>query len=292
MKVSASTSPEPNLSLGAGSPQFPRLYAISDLHVGYAENRQLITSFATRHVDDWLLVAGDVGEIFSDIVETLRSLTNSFAKVIWTPGNHELWSHPRDPVQLKGVDRYDALVSACRELGVLTPEDDYQMWNGAAHPHVIAPLLTLYDYSWRPPHLTKAESLAWAKASGVYCTDEYFLQPEPYACVSDWCETRVRETSERLESVDPLIPLILLNHFPLTPRVVRRLRHPQFAQWCGTERTEAWHRRFNVAAVITGHLHIPHIYQEEGTLFMEASYGYPRERQAARSVELPTQVPL
>jgi 3',5'-cyclic AMP phosphodiesterase CpdA len=41
-----------------------------------------------------------------------------FAKVIWTPGNHELWTPKGDPVQLRGEQRYQYLVELCRNLGV------------------------------------------------------------------------------------------------------------------------------------------------------------------------------
>ncbi|WP_435797549.1 hypothetical protein [Streptomyces avermitilis] len=37
-----------------------------------------------------------------------------FSRAVWTPGNHGLWTHPADPVQLYGVARYDALVELRR----------------------------------------------------------------------------------------------------------------------------------------------------------------------------------
>jgi hypothetical protein len=40
-----------------------RLLAISDLHVGYPENRALLDGLRPSDPDDWLIVAGDVGEI-------------------------------------------------------------------------------------------------------------------------------------------------------------------------------------------------------------------------------------
>ena len=55
------------------------------------------------------------------------------------------------------------------------------------------------------------------------------------------------------------------------------LRHPEFAIWCGTERTADWHTRFGAAAVVYGHLHIPRTTWEGGVRFEEVSIGYPRE---------------
>ena len=55
------------------------------------------------------------------------------------------------------------------------------------------------------------------------------------------------------------------------------LRYPEFAQWCGTERTADWHLRFRAAAVVYGHLHIPRTTWHDGVRFEEVSLGYPRE---------------
>ncbi|GAA3057502.1 hypothetical protein GCM10020000_45160 [Streptomyces olivoverticillatus] len=71
--------------------------------------------------------------------------------MIWTPGNHELWTPNTDPVQLRGVARYERLVELCRGLGVATPEDPWAVWEGEGGPVAVAPLFTLYDYSFRTP---------------------------------------------------------------------------------------------------------------------------------------------
>ncbi|MBO0821747.1 MAG: metallophosphoesterase, partial [Nocardiopsaceae bacterium] len=108
-----------------------RLLAISDLHVRHPENRAIVEDLRPGDPGDWLLVAGDVGEIFADIEWALGVLAARFARVIWVPGNHELWSHSTDPQTARGERRYQLLVDMCRDLGVLTPEDPYPVWNGA-----------------------------------------------------------------------------------------------------------------------------------------------------------------
>ncbi|MBQ0868822.1 metallophosphoesterase, partial [Streptomyces sp. RK75] len=131
-------------------------------------NRAVVDGLRPETADDWLIVAGDVGEVFADVERTLRLLRDRFATVVWAPGNHELWTHPNDPVTLRGVARYDALVAMCRELGVLTPEDEYAVWRGAGGPVTVAPLFLLYDYSFRAPGTaTKEESLRAAYDAGV-----------------------------------------------------------------------------------------------------------------------------
>ena len=67
-----------------------RLLAISDLHVNHRINREALATIGA-HPDDWLIVAGDIGERPEHLTMTLESLTPRFARVIWTPGNHDLW---------------------------------------------------------------------------------------------------------------------------------------------------------------------------------------------------------
>ena len=263
------------------------LFAVSDLHVSYEENRRVVDGLEPSSDDDWLIVAGDVGEIFADIEKTLTLLRGRFASVIWAPGNHELWTHKTDPVRLRGVARYDALVRMCRDNGVLTPEDDYPIWRGTGGPVTVAPLFQLYDYSFRAPGTTtKEESLKRAYDAGVVCTDELMLHPDPYPDRESWCHDRVAETERRLAATDPALPTVLISHWPLIRTPTDVMWYPEFAQWCGTERTADWHTRFRAAVAVYGHLHIPRTTQHDGVRFEEVSLGDPREW--SRRTETPT----
>ncbi|MEV4969683.1 metallophosphoesterase family protein [Streptomyces scopuliridis] len=255
-----------------------KLLAVSDLHVVYDENRALVEELRPSSDDDWLIVAGDVAEKYTDIEWALRLLSERFTKVIWAPGNHELWTHPKDPCDLRGEKRYLHLVELCRGLGIATPEDPYPVWRGAGGPVAVAPLFVLYDYSFRAPGATTTEeSLRLAHEAGVVCSDEYFLHPDPFAGRDAWCWSRVEETERRLSAVDPSLRTVLVNHFPLVRDPTRVLYYPEFAQWCGTELTADWHVRFRAAAVVYGHLHIPRVTRHDGVRFEEVSIGYPRE---------------
>jgi 3',5'-cyclic AMP phosphodiesterase CpdA len=263
----------------------PRLLAVSDLHVRYPENRAVVDQLRPGSDDDWLLVAGDVAERVDDVTATLALLRDRFATVVWVPGNHELWTRSRDRVTLRGEARYRHLVHACRDLGVLTPEDPFPVWTGDGGPAVVAPLFLLYDYSFLPAGTsTPTEGLAAAYRAGVVCTDEHLLHPDPYSAGPEgraaWCAARVEYSRRRLEECPPDLPTVLLNHWPLTRLPTQVLRHPEFALWCGTEQTADWHVRYRAAAVVYGHLHIPRVTTEDGVRFLEVSLGYPREWRA------------
>jgi 3',5'-cyclic AMP phosphodiesterase CpdA len=255
------------------------LFAVSDLHVAYPDNRRLVEEqLRPESPSDWLIVAGDVGEIFSDVTEVLTLLRQRYAAVIWAPGNHELWTYRDDPVQLRGDDRYRALVRMCRDIGVLTPEDPFPVWHGSDGDVTVAPLFSLYDYSWRAPGTrTKRESLAYAENTGVVCTDEMLLHPDPYPNRESWCAARVAESERRLSALPDGTRTILVSHWPLVRQPTDVLWFPEFAQWCGTTLTADWHVRFNARMAVYGHLHIPRTTEYDGVRFEEVSLGYPRE---------------
>src|SRR6185437_10511056 len=137
-------------------------------------------------------------------------LRDRFARVVWVPGNHELWTRTKDPVSLRGEARYRHLVQRCRDLGVLTPEDPFPVWEGAGGPATVAPLFLLYDYTFLPEGTSDTEEgLAAAYRAGVVCTDEYLLHPDPYATRAEWCAARVAESERRLAEIDPDLPTVL-----------------------------------------------------------------------------------
>lgn len=256
-----------------------RLLAVSDLHVDHAENRELVQSMQPESAADWLIVAGDVGDGHAGIEWALRLLADRYARVIWVPGNHELLTYVDDPLRLRGERRYRHLIELCRRIGVLTPEDPFPLWEGAGGPALLVPLFLLYDYSFgRNVGATKADALRRAHDAGVVCVDEYLLHPDPHPTREAWCAARVAASERRLAALDPDLPTVLINHFPLLAEPTRVLRHPEFAQWCGTEKTADWHLRFRAAAVVYGHLHIPRTTWHDGVRFEEVSLGYPRER--------------
>jgi 3',5'-cyclic AMP phosphodiesterase CpdA len=255
-----------------------RLFAISDLHVHHAENRAFVEALAPESAGDWLIVCGDVGDSIADVEWALGLLATRFAKVLWTAGNHELLTPRGEDHEPRGEDRYRRLVEACRRLGVLTPEDPYPVWEGEGGPALLAPLFLLYDYSFgRNVAATKEEALRLAYEAGVVCVDEFLLHPDPHPSREQWCDARVRETEARLRACPDGLPTVLINHFPLIEAPTRILRHPEFAQWCGTTRTADWHRRFGATVVVYGHLHIPVTTWHDGVRFEEVSLGYPRE---------------
>jgi len=262
-----------------------KLYALSYLHLAYETNRQALEALPP-HPDDWLILAGDLGETEWQMEFAFSVLTQRFAKLIWTPGNHDLWTLTTEQPPLRGEAKYRRLVALCRDYGVLTPEDPYVLWPGEGTACRLAPLFLLYDYSFRPDHIPEDKAVAWAEESGVVCSDEFLLHPEPYPSRSAWCWLRCHYTEQRLQqAAGAETPLILINHFPLRQDVIKLKYIPRFSLWCGTRRTEDWHTRFPVQTVIYGHLHTRSTDYRDGVLFQEVSLGYPQDWRPEKGVQ-------
>ncbi|MCG8425028.1 MAG: metallophosphoesterase [Proteobacteria bacterium] len=262
-----------------------KLYAISDLHIGAAHNRDALGTIS-RHPDDWLILGGDICETVAHLDHAIRVLESRFARLIWVPGNHELWTLP-ERESLRGQAKYDSLIELCRRRGVLTPEDPYEIWPGEGGPHVIAPLFLLYDYSFHPDDVPHERALEWALASGIECVDEHLLHADPHPSRAAWCAARCRATEERLSVAMARHghPSVLINHFPLRRELAVLPRVPRFTIWCGTRRTEEWHRRFRASAVVYGHLHIRRSVRIDGVRFEEVSLGNPGQWDEERGIE-------
>jgi 3',5'-cyclic AMP phosphodiesterase CpdA len=252
-----------------------KLVAIADLHVGHRQNREALERIR-GDASAWLIVAGDVGEQPAHLTLALDLLTPRFARVIWTPGNHDLWCPPDATDRSRGQARYDELVGICRRFGVITPEDPFVEWPGEPGTY-LAPLFLLYDYSFRPDDVAPDEVLDWAAAEGVVCADEALLHPTPYPDRRSWCAERVARTAERLAALPQECATVLVNHYPLQREHAVLPRIPRFAPWCGTRLTEDWHRRFRALAVVYGHLHVRRQFEQDDVAFHEVSLGYPRQ---------------
>jgi 3',5'-cyclic AMP phosphodiesterase CpdA len=264
-----------------------KLYAISDLHLRYEVNRRALVELPP-HPDDWLILAGDVGDAEEHLRWAFRILGKRFARLLWVPGNHELWTLPAGAPGLRGVAKYERLVEVCRDHGVLTPEDPFEPWPGPLPPGLpgalLAPLFVLYDYSFRPSEVPPEEAVAWAAEHEVMATDEALLHPDPHPSKAAWCAARCALTEPRLAAAAARAPLILINHFPLKERHAVLPAIPRFRIWCGTRRTEAWPERFRAHAVVYGHLHIRASRREDGVRYEEVSLGYPRNWEPHRGV--------
>jgi len=142
-----------------------RLFAISDLHLNNKSNSDALVNLLT-YPEDWLLLAGDIGETADHLTFALSTLSKKFKQLIWTPGNHDLWSLPINDAK-RGEYKYHELISICRTYNVLTPEDQYAEIILQSQKYFIVPTFILYDYSYCPEYVSIDKAVDWAEESGI-----------------------------------------------------------------------------------------------------------------------------
>ncbi|KAF1846385.1 metallophosphoesteras-like protein [Cucurbitaria berberidis CBS 394.84] len=277
--VATETTPTPSYT----PPNRPgRLWAISDIHLSFKANREALEKLLP-HPNDDLILCGDVGESAEHCRVAFTKATECFRQVFWVPGNHELYTLPSQKDHgTRGEQKYLECVEVAREFGILTPEDEYTLWEGEGGPCLIAPIFTLYDYSFRPDHIKLENALEWAREEDIEATDEHLLHPDPYASRIEWCNALLETTERKLSAAvaaHPDVPLIIVGHWPLRQDLVKLFKVPRFSLWCGTKKTEDWHNKYNAKIVISGHLHIRRTDWIDNTRFEEVSLGYPRQWQ-------------
>ena len=255
------------------------LWAISDLHVSHAANREIVASLRPESANDWLLLPGDVAEQESEFEWVISTLAKRFERVVWAPGNHDLWCTPADKVKLPGILCYQRLVNICRRYNVATPEDKFLRYTTEDGTSVVlAPVLTLFDYSFKSAmDHTPAQAIERARRQGVMSSDELFLKTYPYNSVIDWCSERIIYTEKRLNELSDDDELVLISHYPLIQEPTRLLKNSEFSIWCGTEKTRKWLTRYGVRMVVYGHLHLPGVNYFSGIAHVEVSLGSPNE---------------
>jgi predicted phosphodiesterase len=240
------------------------IFAVSDLHTDIRDNRLLLGELlrpARRR--DTLLVAGDIADRLEVIEDTLALLKSRFAKVFYTPGNHELW------VRFDACDSVEKLkrvVELCDRLGVHTrPSKADGVW--------IVPLYSWYEAQFDVDGSADEEGLqAWA--------DLYFCKWPPG--VTSVAEYFKGLNAGRLRSYEGEV--ITLSHFlprrDLLPSA-GALRFKSLPKVAGASWLDAQLRAVNSSVHVFGHSHINCDRVIDGVRYVQNALRYPGERGAS-----------
>lgn len=235
------------------------------------------------HPEDTLLLGGDCCESEDQLDELLALLGPRFRALAWVPGNHELWTQGDSPH--RGRAKYERMVAVCERRGVATPESGPIRWVGDGVEAAIALLWTGFDYSFVPDEVPLDRAVDWAREHGILCLDEFFLHTEPWPDRGQWAEALRVDAARTLDALPTGVVRVAVNHWPFRRDLVRIPRVPRFLPWCGSRATEAWHRRYALDIVVSGHLHVRATDWRDQCRFEEVSLGYPRHWKAERGAE-------
>jgi predicted phosphodiesterase len=237
-----------------------RIFAFSDLHTDFAENRRRLRRLSSmRYLQDVVVVAGDIADDLEIIAWTLRELRSKFGNVFYVPGNHELWV--RNTLR-NSVEKFHQILSLCDEIGIFIRP----AWTGETW---IVPLFSWYDAAFDDDNSADAATLeGWA--------DFYFCKwPDEIQSVSEYF-LKMNEPNLRAYNG----PVITLSHFlprrELLPPV-SKLSFKGLPLVAGAQALDRQIRTLNAVIHVFGHSHINCDQVIDGVRYVHSAFGYPEE---------------
>lgn len=235
-----------------------RVFAISDIHADFAPNARWIADVSTvDYRNDILILAGDVTDRLPLLGWCLSTLAARFRKVLFVPGNHELW------VVRDGQDKTSW--QKLEEVTAVAASSGASMQPLHADGVSIFPLLSWYDYSFGEPS-AELESMwmdfhacRWPEGSGV---KDIALR------LAGFNDRYVASGSGKTITFSHFLP-----RRDLLPQGSRRVLDPVL----GTMQLDRQLRLLNPSIHVYGHSHINRNVQIDGISYINNAFGYPHE---------------
>jgi len=243
-------------------PYAMRVFAISDLHLDYAANREWLQQLPRHEYnDDVLILAGDVSDRLTLLDEAFKTLTKRFAAVLFVPGNHDLWT-TRERMR-DSFEKLEAVSDAANEHGVRT--DIFR-----ADDLAIVPLLGWYDYSFgaADDYLKSAwadyRACQWPEHDDAALT-KFFTKRNPTPLSA---------------SLQDATQIITFSHFlPRIDLMPERIpdKHRKIYPVLGTSVLDEQLRALGASLHVYGHSHVNRRVMVDGVTYINNAFGYPSE---------------
>ena len=241
-----------------------RVFAISDIHADYMENRRWLEGLSRyEYKKDILILAGDVTDDISLFARVMEGLKLRFGEIAFVPGNHDLWV--RRYVSMDSRQKYQAVKDTVSGLGIRSRPFE-------AGGLCIVPLLGWYDYSFGQPSKELWDmwvdytACVWPDGWGAKDVCLYFTAIN---------EGFIRECSGKRKG-----DVISFSHFlpriDLMPSYIPPDKRKLFPI-LGSTMLEGQIRRLGSAVHVYGHSHVNTRAYMDKTLYINNAFGYPNE---------------
>ncbi len=237
-----------------------RVFAISDIHVDYEENFKWFFNLSKyEYKEDVLILAGDVTDIDMLLDKIFSALSRSFYKVLYVPGNHDLWVH-RNKFR-DSFERFRHVKAVAGDFGVSIEPWHYKGLS-------VVPLLGWYDYSFGYP----SQEILDAWVDYVACiwpgsfdearlTEHFASMNEHSLDIKNDFVISFSHFLPRIDVMPGFIPASRRNIYPILGSIL----------------LEKQIRRLNPNIHIYGHSHVNRNVTLDGIKYINNAYGYPYE---------------
>jgi len=242
-----------------------RIFALSDVHVDYHANAQWIENISTAdYCDDLLILAGDITHSLPSFEWCLNTLARRFRKVLFVPGNHDLWvlHAPPEEDSLQKLETISAVVESSGASMQPLYERNVS----------IIPLLAWYDYSFGAP----GEKLRSRWMDYYACRWPNGLTDAGVAAHFAACNNhQVSATSDTVITFSHFLPRI-----DLMPEYVPA-KYRSLYPVLGTTQLDLQLRALHSSIHIYGHSHFNRHVKIDGVTYINNAFGYPHETRIA-----------
>ena len=263
-----------------------RLVLTSDLHVDHHPEVVTLVAERVRALGpDVLVVAGDVSSQLETLEAALAALRATAPRLLFVPGNHDLWTLPGAP---SSRERYERdIPAACARAGA----DAIGMAPVEIGGVVFCGVTGWYDFSLRNRALDATFTpedyrrgawgrLRWNDTARIVWPDGEGRPLDPPAI----CDAQVASLERQLADAGARPTVVVTHHLPFAGLVTSKGEPPwDFINgFMGSDRLgEAMCRAANVRAGVCGHTHFRKRVDVDGAggrFAVETSpVGYPRE---------------
>ena len=238
-----------------------RVFALSDIHIDYDANAEWVAGLSVAdYQDDVLILAGDVSDDLKLLDWCLGTLASRFKKVLFVPGNHELWVI-REDKRKNSLQKFDDVCAVVESSGA-----SMQVFRERGVS--IIPLLGWYDYSFGEP--SKELRSVWMDYRACRWPAG-FTDKEVALHFEKLNEKQIGRTVGKVITYSHFLPRI-----DLMPGFIPRESRALFPV-LGTVRLEAQLRGLNADLHVYGHSHVNRHVSIDGVSYINNAFGYPSE---------------
>lgn len=238
-----------------------RVFAVSDVHVDYEVNAKWVEGLSRAdYRDDLLILAGDVTHNLAKLASCLGALVARFRKVLFVPGNHDLWVLGEAPGKTS--------LQKLAEVSVMVEASGASMQPFWYRSSLVVPLFGWYDYSFGEPTNDLREiwmdyhACRWPRGFGTADAAAHFAGLNRQ--LASHAATQVITFSHFLPRLDLVPAGVPSRHRVLDPVL-------------GSARLDCLLRQLNSTLHVYGHSHINRRIGIDGVTYVNNALGYPGE---------------
>jgi predicted phosphodiesterase len=245
-----------------------RVFAVSDIHIDYEVNARWVVGLSwADYQDDALILAGDVTDTLPLLGWCLETLARRFRKVLFVPGNHDLWvmRERGGTSSLSSLEKFQQVAAVTESSGA-----SMQPFRDAGVS--IIPLLGWYDYSFGEPSpelrsvWMDYRACRWPTGFREEAITAYFAALN---------SKHLSAAAGTVITFSHFLPRIDLMPNVIPPRM--RLLYPVL----GTTRLEQQLRQLGPSVHVYGHSHVNRNVNIDGVSYVNNAFGYPSESHIA-----------